>query len=296
MITTQDREKIHPSLRSQIIEVQGNPLHVVQAGPEDGPIVLLLHGFPEFWYGWRHQIGWFAEAGYTVWAPDQRGYNLSGKPQGVAQYSMDALVGDVIGLIEVSGRAEVNLIGHDWGAAVAWGTAANYASRVRRLGILNVPHPAALRAALRESWSQRFKSWYIAFFQIHWLPEMVLSILGPGWLLRGSSKSDTFTVDELQRYKQAWSQKGALTGMLAWYRAAFRDVNSSFKTGRVAMPTLILWGDRDIALDKRTEDNSLRWCKQGRIIHYPDATHWLQHDKADAVNRELLEFIQPKGQ
>ncbi|MGD8632864.1 MAG: alpha/beta hydrolase, partial [Anaerolineales bacterium] len=149
MITDADRERIHPSLRSQMIAINENRLHVVQAGPEDGPMVLLLHGFPEFWYGWRNQIGRFSNAGYTVWAPDQRGYNLSEKPPEIADYRMDALVADVVALIDAAGREQVNLVGHDWGAAVAWWTAARFPERVRRLGILNVPHPAAMSAALR---------------------------------------------------------------------------------------------------------------------------------------------------
>jgi pimeloyl-ACP methyl ester carboxylesterase len=293
MIRPDDRDRIHPSLRSSTIEVQGNPLYVVQAGPEDGPMVLLLHGFPEFWYGWRNQIGRFAEAGYCVWAPDQRGYNLSGKPEAISDYRMDALVGDVIGLMDAADHEHFNLIGHDWGAAVAWWSAARHPERVRRLGILNVPHPAALSIALRTSWAQRLKSWYILFFQIPWLPEILMNIGGPGLILRGSAKESTFTSEDLRRYKQAWSQPGALRGMLAWYRAAFRNPGNTFTTGKIEMPTLVLWGDRDVALDKRAADKSLAWCKQGQIIHFPNATHWVQHDEAEAVNRALLEFMQP---
>jgi pimeloyl-ACP methyl ester carboxylesterase len=274
-----------------MIEVQGNEMHVVQAGPEDGPLVLFLHGFPEFWYGWRNQIGAFAEAGYTVWAPDQRGYNLSAKPASIREYRMDALVADVIGLIEAAGRERVNLIGHDWGAAVAWWTAARHAGRVRRLGILNVPHPAAMRVLLSETWAQRLKSWYIAFFQIPWVPEVLLSIAGPGLLLRGSGNAQAFSSEALSRYREAWSHKGALSGMLAWYRAAARNLGGTFTTGRIRMPTLILWGDRDVALDKRGADYSLRYCAQGQVLHYPEASHWLQHDEPDAVSSALLDFL-----
>jgi pimeloyl-ACP methyl ester carboxylesterase len=199
-------------------------------------------------------------------------------------------------LIEATGREQVYLIGHDWGAAVSWWTAALYPDRVRRLGILNVPHPAAMRAALRGSWTQRLKSWYIAFFQIPWLPERLLALLGPGFLLRGGGGANTFTADDLRRYQQAWSQPHALRSMLAWYRAAFRNPGGTFTTGRINMPTLILWGDQDVALDKRAADDSLRWCRQGHIIHYPQATHWLQHDEPEAVNHELLAFIQASGE
>jgi len=291
LITSADREQIHPSLRSKMIEVQDNPLHVVQAGPDDGPLVLLLHGFPEFWYGWRNQIGAFADAGYAVWIPDQRGYNLSEKPSKVADYRMDALVGDVIGLIDAADREQVDLIGHDWGAAVAWWTAARHPARVRKLGILNVPHPAALRKALRETWAQRIKSWYIAFFQTPLIPELLLSLAGPGVILRSSGKPDTFSRRDLQRYEQAWARKGALKGMLAWYRAAFRNLGNTLTTGKINIPTLILWGDRDVALDKRAADDSLKWCRRGRIVHFPEASHWIQHDEPEAVSRELLSFV-----
>jgi pimeloyl-ACP methyl ester carboxylesterase len=295
VIREEDRKQIHHSLRSQIIEVEGVPLHVVQAGPNDGPMLIFLHGFPEFWYGWRNQIGQFAEAGYTVWVPDQRGYNLSAKPPRLEDYRMDALVGDVIGLVDAAGREQINLVGHDWGAAVAWWCAAKHPERVHRLGILNVPHPAAMSSLLKGSWRQRLKSWYIGFFQIPWLPEVLLSIAGPGLLLRGSGKASRFSSEDLGRYREAWSQKGALRGMLAWYRAAFRDLGNTFTTGRIRMPTLILWGDRDVALDKRGADYSLRYCKQGQVLYYPEASHWLQHDEPEAVNRELLNFFRPDG-
>jgi pimeloyl-ACP methyl ester carboxylesterase len=295
LISQVERERIHPSLRSRMIEINENRLHVVQAGSEDAPMVLMLHGFPEFWYGWRNQIGKLADAGYWVWAPDQRGYNISGKPPEIADYRMDALVADVIALIDAAGREEVNLVGHDWGAAVAWWTAASFPERVRRLGILNVPHPAAMRAALRSSWSQRLKSWYIAFFQIPWLPERLLSIGGGKLLLRSSGREGTFSHADLQHYQMAWSQERAWWGMLAWYRAAFANLNESLTTGRIEVPTLILWGDRDAALTKSAADDSLRWCRQGRITHYPEATHWVQLDEYEAVNQELLDFFDSTG-
>jgi pimeloyl-ACP methyl ester carboxylesterase len=291
VIESEDRNRIHQSLRSRFFPIQNNRLHIVQAGDEDAPLVILLHGFPEFWYGWRNQIGAFAEAGYCVWAPDQRGYNLSGKPPAVADYKMDALVDDVIGLIDAAGRVRAILIGHDWGAAVAWWTAARHPDRVDALGILNVPHPAALRSALKEHWQQRLKSWYILFFQIPWLPELLMSVFGPPLIFSGSSQTDTFSTQDMQRYRQAWRKPGALRGMLAWYRAALRYADNTFTAGKVSVPTLILWGDRDVALDKRTADQSLAWCRQGRIIHFPSATHWIQHDEPEAVNSALLGFI-----
>ncbi len=124
---------------------------------------------------------------------------------------------------------------------------------------------------------------------------MLLSIAGPGLLLRSSAQARTFDSPDLERYREAWSQEGALSGMLAWYRAAFRDLGNTFTTGRIRMPALVLWGDRDIALDKRGAELSLRYCTKGQVVHYPEASHWLQHDEPEAVNRELLNFFRSGG-
>ena len=158
-------------MEHQYIETNGIRLHVVQDGPKDGPLVILLHGFPEFWYGWRQQIPFLVSAGYQVWAPDQRGYNLSDKPDGIAAYSIKVLAADVVGLIDASGRKQVFLIGHDWGAAVAWTVANKYPERLLKMVILNVPHPAVMIKFLRRSFAQLRKSWYMFFFQLPWLPE-----------------------------------------------------------------------------------------------------------------------------
>ncbi len=156
------------------IHTNGVRLHVVQHGPVDGPLVILLHGFPEFWYGWRKQIPALAAAGYRVWAPDQRGYNLSDKPTGIDAYTLDQLVADVIGLIDAAGCDKVYLVGHDWGAAVAWWMALKYPQRVIKLVVSNVPHPIVMNRTVRRNFDQLRKSWYIFFFQIPWLPERLI--------------------------------------------------------------------------------------------------------------------------
>ena len=147
------------------IEVQTNgiSLHVAQAGPEDGPLVIFLHGFPEFWYGWSKQIAFFAEQGYRVWAPDQRGYNLSDKPQGTRAYRVDTLAADVLGLIAAAGRERAFVVAHDWGGGVAWQAASMAPERIERMVVLNCPHPAALLWQLRKSPAQMLRSWYILF-------------------------------------------------------------------------------------------------------------------------------------
>ncbi len=172
----------------------GVDLHAVAAGPKDGPVVILLHGFPEFWYGWHRQIEPLAAAGFRVIVPDQRGYNLSSKPSGVAAYALTELVSDVIAIADQLGQEKVFLAGHDWGAAVAWGTALLHPQRIAKLVVLNVPHPSVMRKFLSTRPRQFFRSWYMFFFQLPWLPEAVFSAfnfrIGARALLR-SSRSAT---------------------------------------------------------------------------------------------------------
>ncbi|MGD8605156.1 MAG: alpha/beta fold hydrolase, partial [Anaerolineales bacterium] len=194
---------------NQSIETNGIRLNVVQDGPDQGPLVILLHGFPEFSYGWRQQIPYLASAGYRVWAPDQRGYNLSDKPKGIAAYNLDELAADVIGLIDASGRDQAFLVGHDWGAAVAWWVAAKYPDRLEKLVILNVPHGAVMQRNLRRNLSQMRKSWYMFFYQLPWLPEALGRRQNWKMLIEALTKTSrpgTFTAEDLDHYRQAWSQ------------------------------------------------------------------------------------------
>jgi pimeloyl-ACP methyl ester carboxylesterase len=269
-------------------------LHVVRAGPEKGIPIVLLHGFPEFWFGWREQIGPLAAAGYRVLIPDQRGYNSSDKPRPVRAYCMLNLVADVSALLDHENLQSANLVGHDWGAAVAWHMAMRHPERVVRLAILNVPHPAVMRSQLRSNWRQLLRSWYIFFFQLPWLPEALLRVNhanGLARLLAGSSKRGSFSAHDLDHYREAWLQPGAVPAMLGWYRAALRYPGAVFLERRVPHPTLILWGARDDALELAMAEDSLTWCDQGRLEIFPEATHWVQHDQAEAVNRSLLEFL-----
>ncbi len=203
----------------------GSRLHAVAAGPADGPLVILLHGFPEFWYSWRKQIGPLAEAGYRVVAPDQRGYNLSSKPPEIADYAVGNLVADVIAIADQLGHDKFCLAGHDWGAAVAWTTALQFPERLKKLAILNVPHPAVFTRTVRSNPRQMRRSWYMAFFQLPRLPEWRFSsnnFAAGVRALVASSRPGTFTADDLDEYRNAWANPGAVTAMLNWYRAFFR--------------------------------------------------------------------------
>ncbi len=268
-------------------------LHAVTAGPKDGPVVVLLHGFPEFWYGWHKQIEPLAAAGFRVIVPDQRGYNLSNKPRGVASYALTELVSDVIAIADQLGQQKIFLAGHDWGAAVAWSTTLLHPQRIAKLAVLNVPHPSVMRRFLSTRARQLLRSWYMFFFQVPWLPEAIFSAfnfrIGARSLLR-SSQSDTFSPHDLAQYRAAWSQPGALTGMINWYRALFRH-RVKFSNRTVHVPTRILWGERDAFLLPEMAHESLRYCANAELFTFADATHWLQHEESARVSQILVEFF-----
>jgi pimeloyl-ACP methyl ester carboxylesterase len=272
----------------------GIRLHVVMAGPKHGIPVILLHGFPDFWLGWIRQLSGLAAAGCRVIVPDQRGYNLSDKPKGVRSYRLDTLVRDTVELFDALGYEKVNLVGHDWGAAVAWMLAAERPERLHHLAVLNVPHPAVMRRFLFRDFEQIRRSWYIFLFQVPYLPEA--GMRARNWrnltrALRGSGKKSTFTDEELDRYKEAWSEPGAATGMVNWYRAIVRYQPQWSKEMRVQIPTLMLWGTKDVALSQRMAQPSLEYCDQGRLVIFPEASHWVQRDAAADVNRRLVDLV-----
>ena len=268
-------------------------LHAVAAGPPDGPVVLLLHGFPEFWYSWRQQIEPLAAAGFRVIVPDQRGYNTSSKPRGAAHYALSHLTSDVLSIADHLGQARIFLAGHDWGAAVAWSVALLHPQRVAKLAILNVPHPSVMRRYLKTNRRQLRRSWYMFFFQLPWLPEAAFSAfnfkLGVSSLVR-SSRPGTFSPEDLAHYRAAWSQPGALTAMINWYRAAFR-YRSKFTDSTVHVPTRILWGERDAFLLSEMAHDSLRYCDSAELYTFANASHWLQHEEPARVSELLIDFF-----
>jgi pimeloyl-ACP methyl ester carboxylesterase len=268
-------------------------LHAVSAGPTDGPVVVLLHGFPEFWRGWRYQIEPLAAAGYQVILPDQRGYNLSDKPAGVASYAITHLVSDVIAIADQLGREKIFLAGHDWGAAVAWTAALLHPGRIAKLAVLNVPHPSVMRRFLESNRRQLRRSWYMFFFQLPWLPEAAFRArnfdMGTSALVR-SSRPGTFSEEDLAQYRAAWSQPGALSAMIHWYRAAFRH-RPRIADHTVHVPTRILWGERDAFLLAEMAQASLRYCDNAELFTFADASHWLQHEQPARVSELLIDFF-----
>jgi pimeloyl-ACP methyl ester carboxylesterase len=281
-------------LTHQLVHSNGIKLHAVEAGPADGPLVILLHGFPEFWYSWRYQIEALAQAGFRVVAPDQRGYNLSDKPKKISAYNLDELAADVAGLIDALGREKIYLVGHDWGAAVAWWAAIKYPQRLARVAILNAPHPKVMRWNMLHNPAQRRKSWYFLFFQIPFLPEWRMR--KNNWdvgarALQRTSRAGTFSEEDIELYRQAWSQPGATEGMMNWYRASLRSRPRRVSNPRVAVPLLLIWGGKDKFLRRELAQESIDLCDDGKLIFIDEATHWVQHEESERVNQLLLKFF-----
>ena len=273
----------------ETVSTNGISLHTGFAGPKDGEPVFLLHGFPDAWFGWEAQIGPLAEAGFRVIVPDQRGHNLSDKPQGVANYRMAVLVEDILGLASALGHERFHLAGHDFGAMVAWNLAMRAPGRLKRLAIANVPHPAVMQRTLRSHLTQMLKSWYILFFQIPGLPERVVRV--KNWRFLISAMPDDLTAEERDRYRTAWAQPDAMTSMINWYRATLRQSRHARISQKVEAPTLVLWGQGDPYLSYEMAPLSVELCQNGRLVTFPDATHWVMHDKPGEVSDLLIEHF-----
>ena len=274
--------------------VRANGLHFscIVCGPEDGPAVVLLHGFPEIAFGWRKQIPALAAAGFRVVVPDQRGYGRSSKPDGVSAYALDLLAEDVVAIAASLGHDEFALVGHDWGGIVAWHVAGRHAAHVRRLAILNAPNLDVMAGYTLRHPLQLLRSSYVAAFQLPFVPEIALGAADHALLsasLTSSSRPGIFTPAELDVYREAWSQPGALTAMLNWYRAAARGVPR--ERVRIALPVLVVWGDRDVALQPSLAEASAELCDDVAVVHVESAGHWVQHEEPARVNELLVAFL-----
>jgi pimeloyl-ACP methyl ester carboxylesterase len=270
-------------------------LFVVQAGPADGPPVVLLHGFPEFWYAWKGAIAPLAAAGFRVIVPDQRGYGDSDKPPGVESYDVDRLADDVVGLLAALGHQRAAVAAHDWGGGVAWNLAIRHPEAVRKLAILDTPHPDAGR--IRKSQEERI-SWYRTFFQIPWLPEWSARL--GHWaiqskMLRDTSRPGAFPDEKLALYRSAWDRDGAFGKMVNWYRAAFRrpppDPDAPLR--RVAVPTLVIVAPDDAFIPGDLTRASIELLDDGRLVELDEGSHWVLQEEPAAIAALLASFFAP---
>lgn len=277
------------------VAANGLTFEVAEAGEGDH-LALCLHGFPELNFSWRYQLPLLAELGYRVWAPNQRGYGGSSRPEGVEQYSADRIVADAAALFDASGATKLTLVAHDWGGAIAWMFAINVARPVDRLVVMNLPHPICFAEALKY-WPQRRRSWYMAAFQLPWLPEAALTARDAAAIrhaFRGMAVDKSRFPDEvLDVYAAAAQAPGAATAMINWYRAAarHRDRMALSNGGRVEVPTLIVWGEEDSALGLETLNGTERFVSDLTIRRLPGVSHWVQQEAPEAVNAILAEWL-----
>jgi pimeloyl-ACP methyl ester carboxylesterase len=276
------------------VKANGLTFEVAQAGEGDH-LVLMLHGFPELHYSWRHQMPMLAEKGYRVWAPNLRGYGASDRPEGIEAYRIRTLAQDVAALIDASGASKVTLVAHDWGAIIAWHFAILKIRPLEGLVILNVPHPRCARRELKK-WRQLRKSWYIFFFQLPAIPEWLLgrSKAAPiARIFRESAVNKAlFQREEVEPYRKAAARPGALTAMLNYYRALLRlpDARDT-GAGFVEVPTLVLWGEQDVAIDIHVLDGMEQYVEDLTLRRFPEASHWVQQDIPDEINAALSDWL-----
>jgi len=273
-------------------DVGDQRLHYVEAG--DGPLIVLLHGFPEFWYGWRLQIQPLAAAGFRVVAPDTRGYNRSSRPDGVAAYDIGKLADDIHGLIHERGARSAHLVGHDWGGSIAWAVAMNHPEVVDRLAILNAAHPRKLSQGLHHPGQLR-KSWYFFFFDLPDVPEAVVH--ANDWHFFRHFLHDArpaYTSSEMDQYIDAWSQPGAATAMINYYRSSVRTSPKAAEAQirPISAPTMVIWGQKDRFLGPElAEPEHDDVPNLERVERLEGASHWVHHDEHERVTQLLTEFF-----
>lgn len=284
------------TISTRRVTANGIDFAVDEAGQGDH-LALCLHGFPESRFSWRYQLPLLAEMGYRAWAPDLRGYGeTEPKPREVSAYLIDRLMEDVAALIDASGAKTVTLIGHDWGAGLAWTFAANQVRPLERLVIMNVPHPAVMGARLNRSWAQLKKSWYMFFFQLPRVPERAMTA-NDARAIRNAFHSmavdkTNFSKDVLDRYAKDAQRPGAITGMINWYRAAFRlggKLRGPWAV--IETPTLIVWGEEDAALGIELLNGTEAYVRDLTIQRLPKVSHWVQQEAPVKVNAILKDWL-----
>jgi len=278
-------------LLSSFIYSNGVKLHYVTQG--EGSLMLMLHGFPEFWYSWRHQIPEFAKDNKVV-AVDLRGYNDSEKPANQSAYMMDEFIKDVKGIIEGLGYNKCVLVGHDWGGAIAWCFAYAYPEMVEKLIVLNIPHPAKFAQGIRTP-QQLLRSSYMFLFQLPLLPELLIQQLDYQMIKNAfigmAVDKNAFTKADIEAYKDAAVKRGALTAALNYYRNVFQQKLLNENWGVLEVPTLMIWGEKDNALGKELTFGTEAYVKDFQVKYIPDSSHWVQQEKPELVNQYMREFL-----
>jgi pimeloyl-ACP methyl ester carboxylesterase len=282
-----------PGIEHRFIEVNGTRMHYVTAG--QGPLMLMLHGFPEFWYSYRHQIPVFAKS-FKVVALDLPGYNDSAVPAN--GYDVPSLTADLAALIEKLGYEKAVLMAHDWGGALAWNIAINYPEKIEKLIILNMPHPAKLAENLRSNPRQMLRSWYVLFFQLPWLPEKAIAFNNykaiENTFRQMAVHKEAFSDADIRVFKEALAKPGVLTAALNYYRGIFKKPYRWYLANsrqKVKVPTLMVWGEHDTALGKEVTYGTEEWVPNLTIKYIPDASHWVQQDTPEKVNQYILEWL-----
>ena len=282
-------------IRHGYATVNGVRLHYAETGSGD-ELIILLHGFPEFWYSWRHQLDALGKHFHVV-APDMRGYNLSDKPSRVEDYRVDEIVGDVVGLIDHFGASQAAVVGHDWGATVAWAVAQRFPERVSKLAVMQVPPAAVWRANM--SLRQMLRSWYMFLFQLPRIPEWMISRKNMAAIDRAFTDSvirkGSFNAAEIENYKEALRQPGAITSAINYYRANINRLasrGSAPSNERTRVPTLFIFAEQDVAILPETVRGVAEHVDAPfRELRIKDSGHWVQHEAAEEVNAALIEFL-----
>jgi pimeloyl-ACP methyl ester carboxylesterase len=289
-----------PGIRTRSIAANGLVFETLVAG-EGNRLVLFLHGFPSHAICWRDQLSRVAGLGFRAWAPNQRGYGGSSRPRAVSDYTIDRLLEDIGAVIDAAGARSIVLVAHDWGGLLAWFFAARRIRTLDGLVIINAPHPACAAVAFRR-WAQMRRGWYIAAFQIPWLPDWILRfnhawMIGKLMVAVAASKA-VFDAASLTFYRDAAARPGAVTAMLNWYRGLLRGGVPPEMKGRfpvIETPTLVIWGDGDVVLDPSCIEGVEAYVPNVDVRRLPGVSHWVQEEAPDTVNALLAEFLGKLG-
>jgi len=283
-------QQIGIELESQMVDVGDINLHVVFAGPKDGEPVVLIHGFPEFWYMFRHHIAALANAGFRVAAPDMRGYNRSDKPAGRSAYDFNDYAADITGLMDAQGWERANIVGHDIGARVSWQLVFDNPERLKRAVIFSVGHPLAFQTTEKKS----DVSWYRTFFRLPLLPELLARTVGPSMMadsMRTSSRTGTFSDAELDVYKAAWDREHAFDTMLGAYRNDGAYITTIPEDGRTNMPVLFVYGAQDKFIPSDVAERTKTYLGDDNVKIYSDLSHWILAEEPDMISAEIIGFF-----